>query len=38
MPSEDFKGLTQKEASEIIQREGYNELPSSKPKSVFKSP
>ncbi len=36
MPLEDFKGLTQKEVSEILQREGYNELPSSKPKSVFK--
>jgi Ca2+-transporting ATPase len=30
------KGLSQKEASEILQKEGYNELPSSKPKSVFK--
>ena len=36
MPSEDLKGLSQKEASEILQKEGYNELPSSKPKSVFK--
>ncbi len=36
MPSDDLKGLTQIEASEILQREGYNELPSSKPKSVFK--
>ena len=33
---EDLKGLSQKEASEILQKEGYNELPSSKPKSVFK--
>jgi len=33
---EDLNGLSQKEASEILQREGYNELPSSKPKSVFK--
>jgi Ca2+-transporting ATPase len=33
---EDFKGLSQKEASEILQKEGYNQLPSSKPKSVFK--
>jgi Ca2+-transporting ATPase len=29
-------GITNKEASEILQKEGYNELPSSKPKSVFK--
>jgi P-type Ca2+ transporter type 2C len=36
MPSEDIKGLTLKEAAEILQREGYNELPSSKPKSVIK--
>ena len=34
--TDDFKGLSQKEASEILQKEGYNELPSSKPKSVFK--
>ena len=34
--TEDPKGLSQKEASEILQKEGYNELPSSKPKSVFK--
>jgi Ca2+-transporting ATPase len=34
--SKDIKGLTQKEASEILQKEGYNELPSSKPKSIFK--
>jgi Ca2+-transporting ATPase len=33
---EDLNGLSQKEASEILQKEGYNELPSSKPKSVFK--
>ena len=33
---EDFKGLSQKEASAILQKEGYNELPSSKPKSIFK--
>jgi Ca2+-transporting ATPase len=34
--SKDIKGLTLKEASEILQKEGYNELPSSKPKSIFK--
>jgi Ca2+-transporting ATPase len=34
--TEDTIGLTNKEASEILQKEGYNELPSSKPKSVFK--
>ncbi len=28
-------GLSQKEAAEKLQKEGYNELPSSKPKSVF---
>jgi Ca2+-transporting ATPase len=33
---EDLNGLSQKEASEILQKEGYNELPSSKPKSVLK--
>ena len=33
---EDLNGLSQEEASEILQKEGYNELPSSKPKSVFK--
>ncbi|HBC77063.1 MAG TPA: ATPase [Bacteroidales bacterium] len=33
---ENLNGLSQKEASEILQKEGYNELPSSKPKSVFK--
>jgi P-type Ca2+ transporter type 2C len=32
---EDFKGLSQKEALEILQKEGSNELPSSKPKSLF---
>jgi P-type Ca2+ transporter type 2C len=31
---EDIKGMTRKEASEILQRDGYNELPSSKPKSL----
>ncbi len=34
--TEDIKGLSQKEALEILQKEGYNELPSSKPKNVFK--
>jgi len=34
--TEDLNGLSQKEASEILQKEGFNELPSSKPKSVFK--
>ena len=34
--TEDPKGLSHKEASDILQKEGYNELPSSKPKSVFK--
>ncbi len=33
---ESIKGLTQNEASEKLQKEGYNELPSSKPKSIFK--
>ena len=31
----DLKGVSQKEASEILEKEGYNELPSSKPKSVI---
>jgi Ca2+-transporting ATPase len=34
--TENTIGITNKEASEILQKEGYNELPSSKPKSVFK--
>jgi Ca2+-transporting ATPase len=34
-PTEDIKGISQKEASEKLQTEGFNELPSSKPKSVF---
>jgi P-type Ca2+ transporter type 2C len=34
--NEDFKGISQKEAAGLLQREGYNELPSSKPKSVIK--
>ena len=32
---ERITGLTQKEAAEKIEKEGYNELPSSKPKSLF---
>lgn len=32
---EDMKGLTQKEADQKILSEGYNELPSSKPRNVF---
>ena len=36
LKKEDFKGLSQKDASAILQKEGYNELPSSKPKSIFK--
>jgi P-type Ca2+ transporter type 2C len=32
---EDLKGLSQKEALEILQKDGSNELPSSKPKSLF---
>ena len=32
---EDLKGLTQKEADQKILSEGYNELPSSKPRNVF---
>jgi Ca2+-transporting ATPase len=35
-PTEDLNGLSQKEASDILHRDGFNELPSSKPKSVFK--
>jgi P-type Ca2+ transporter type 2C len=34
--NEDFKGISQKEAADLLQKEGYNELPSSKPKSVIK--
>jgi Ca2+-transporting ATPase len=33
---EDFTGISQKEAADLLEKEGYNELPSSKPKSVFK--
>jgi Ca2+-transporting ATPase len=33
--SENIKGITQLEATEKLQKEGYNELPSSKPKNVF---
>lgn len=36
MQTENFDGLSQKEASEMLRKEGYNELPASKPKSVFK--
>jgi Ca2+-transporting ATPase len=32
---EDIKGLSTKEAAEKLEREGYNELPSSKPRNVF---
>ncbi len=32
---DNLNGLSQKEASEILQKEGYNELPSSKPKSIL---
>ncbi len=30
-----YSGLTEAEASEMIRNEGYNELPSSKPKNIF---
>ena len=33
--TEKIAGLTQKEAAEKLEKEGYNELPSSKPKSIF---
>jgi Ca2+-transporting ATPase len=33
--TDNFKGLTQKDVAEILEKEGYNELPSSKPKSLF---
>src|SRR5450759_4335748 len=33
--TENIAGLTQKEAAEKLEKEGYNELPSSKPKSIF---
>ena len=33
--TEKLKGLTQQEVNEKLAGEGYNELPSSKPKSVF---
>ena len=36
LKTEDLKGLSQKEATDILQKEGYNELPSSKPKSILK--
>jgi Ca2+-transporting ATPase len=34
-PKENKSGISQKEAAEKLEKEGYNELPSSKPKSVF---
>ena len=37
LTKEEYKsGISQKEAAEKLEKEGYNELPSSKPKSVFK--
>ena len=36
MQTENINGLSQKEASEILRKDGYNELPASKPKSVLK--
>jgi P-type Ca2+ transporter type 2C len=33
--SSQFKGLTEAEANEKLRSEGYNELPSSKPKNIF---
>ena len=29
-------GISQKEATEKLEKEGYNELPSSKPQSIFR--
>jgi Ca2+-transporting ATPase len=34
--TENIKGLSKNEAAEKLEKEGYNELPSSKPKSVFR--
>lgn len=34
--NESIKGLSYNEASERLQKDGYNELPSSRPKSIFK--
>jgi len=34
-PSTTYKGLTEAEVNERIRKEGYNELPSSKPKNIF---
>lgn len=34
--TENITGITQKQAAEKLEKEGYNELPSSKPKSLFK--
>jgi len=33
--AEEIIGISQKEAADLLQKDGYNELPSSKPKSVF---
>jgi len=33
--TDQLKGLGSKEAAAILQKDGYNELPSSKPKNVF---
>ena len=33
--TDDLKGLTSQEAAEKLEKDGYNELPSSKPKNVF---
>src|SRR5680860_1330849 len=33
--TEEFKGLSSTEAANKLENEGYNELPSSKPKNVF---
>ena len=33
--SEKFRGLTEEQAEEKLKKEGYNELPSSKPKNIF---
>jgi Ca2+-transporting ATPase len=34
--TENIKGITRNEAAEKLEKEGYNELPSSKPKTIFK--
>jgi hypothetical protein len=33
--SETYKGLTEEQAKEGLRKEGYNELPSSKPKGIL---